>query len=97
VIFLIVQPVTEETSIAHPLLLCLPDGTTPEALRAFQQTIFMQDKPILENQVPKRLPLADGAELPIAADKSSVAYRRWLASIGLTWGVIPAGQTARAA
>jgi phenylpropionate dioxygenase-like ring-hydroxylating dioxygenase large terminal subunit len=97
IIFLIVQPVTEETSIAHPLLLCLPDGTTPAALRAFQQTIFMQDKPILENQVPKRLPLADGAELPIAADKSSVAYRRWLSAIGLTWGVIRADEKARAA
>ncbi len=90
VIYLFVQPVTQETSVAHPLLLCLPDGTSPQALRAFQQTIFLQDKPILENQVPKRLPLADGAELPIAADKSSVAYRRWLAAIGLTWGVIRA-------
>jgi len=98
VIYLFVQPVTEETSVAHPLLLCLPDGTTPQALRAFQQTIFMQDKPILENQVPKRLPLADRAELPIAADKSSVAYRRWLSAIGLVWGVIPApAKAARAA
>jgi phenylpropionate dioxygenase-like ring-hydroxylating dioxygenase large terminal subunit len=97
VIYLFVQPVTEDSSIAHPLLLCLPDGTTPEALRAFQQTIFLQDKPILENQVPKRLPLADRAELPIAADKSSIAYRRWLASIGLTWGVIPAPSKAIAA
>lgn len=89
IIYLFVQPVSEEASIAHPLLLCLPDGTTPQALRAFQQIIFMQDKPILENQMPKRLPLGDGIELPIAADKSSVAYRRWLAAIGLTYGVIP--------
>jgi phenylpropionate dioxygenase-like ring-hydroxylating dioxygenase large terminal subunit len=96
-IYLFVQPVTEETSIAHPLLLCLPDGTSPAALRAFQQTIFLQDKPILENQRPKRLPLGDGAELPIAADKSSIAYRRWLSAIGLTWGVIPAERRARAA
>lgn len=88
VIYLFVQPVTEEASVAHPLLLCLPDGTTPQALRAFQQIIFMQDKPILENQVPKRLPLGNGVELPIAADKSSVAYRRWLSAIGLTFGVI---------
>ena len=90
VIYLFVQPVTEETSVAHPVLLCLPDGTTPQGLRAFQQTIFLQDKPILENQFPKRLPLTDGAELPIAADKASVAYRRWLSAIGLTYGVIPA-------
>lgn len=90
VIYLFVQPVTEEISVAHPLLLCLPDGTTPQALRAFQQIIFMQDKPILENQRPARLPLAEGADMPIAADKSSVAYRRWLTAIGLTYGVIPA-------
>ena len=88
VIYLFVQPVTQETSVAHPLLLCLEDGSSPEALRAFQQTIFMQDKPILENQVPKRLPLGEGAELAIAADKASVAYRRWLSAIGLTWGVV---------
>ena len=98
VIYLFVQPVTETTSVAHPLLLCLPDGTTPQGLRAFQQTIFLQDKPILENQRPARLPLADGADTPIAADKSSVAYRRWLSAIGLTWGVIPApAKAARAA
>jgi len=87
IIYLFVQPVTQDSSIAHPLLLCLPDGTSPEAMRAFQQTIFMQDKPILENQVPKRLPLTDGMELAIAADKTSIAYRRWLASTGMTWGV----------
>lgn len=96
VIYLFVQPVTEVTSIAHPLLLCLPDGTTPAALRAFQQIIFMQDKPILENQRPARLPLYDGAELPIGADRSSVAYRRWLAAIGLRWGVITATEAAGA-
>lgn len=94
VIYLLVQPVTEETSIAHPLLLCLPDGTSAAALRAFQQTIFMQDKPILENQRPARLPLDLTAERAIAADKSSVAYRRWLGEIGLTYGVIPAGEAA---
>ena len=27
--------------------------------------IFAQDKPILENQIPKRLPLAPSAETPI--------------------------------
>ncbi len=87
VIYLFVQTVTPETSIAHPLLLFVADGTSPEALIAFQQTIFLQDKPILENQVPKRLPLGEGAELAIAADRMSVAYRRWLRAIGLTWGV----------
>lgn len=94
VIYLLVQPVSEAVSVAHPLLLCLPDGTSAAALRAFQQIIFLQDKPILENQRPARLPLDLTAERAIAADKSSVAYRRWLAEIGLTYGVIRAGEPA---
>ena len=31
------------------------------------QLIFSQDKPILENQLPKRLPLDPRAEIPAAA------------------------------
>ena len=61
-----------------------------KVLRRFQQTIFGQDKPILENQFPKRLPLDPRAETPIRADKSSVAYRRWLSQKAVTYGVIPA-------
>jgi phenylpropionate dioxygenase-like ring-hydroxylating dioxygenase large terminal subunit len=52
--------------------------------------IFGQDKSILENQQPKRLPLDTRAETPIRADKSAIAYRRWLTTKGLTYGVIPA-------
>jgi hypothetical protein len=32
-----------------------------EALRTFQDTIFLQDKPIVGNRRPLRLPLAPGA------------------------------------
>ena len=60
-----------------------------ESIRYFQQIIFGQDKSILENQFPKRLPLDSRAETPIRADKSAIAYRRWLAKKGLTYGVIP--------
>ena len=56
----------------------------------FQQTIFGQDKPILENQLPKRLPLDPRAETPIRADKSAIVYRRWLSKQGIRYGVIPA-------
>jgi len=57
------------------------------ALRAFQDTIFGQDKPVLESQRPKALPLAPRAELHTAADKASVAYRRHLSQLGITFGV----------
>jgi len=61
-----------------------------QAIRTFQQTIFGQDKPILENQVPSKLPLDPRAETPIRADKSAITYRRWLSRMGITYGVIPA-------
>ncbi len=81
----------DEEHVAANLLLSLLDDTTPEAdLRNFQQKIFAQDKPILENQIPKRLPLDPRAETPIRADKSAIAYRRWLAATGATYGTIPA-------
>jgi phenylpropionate dioxygenase-like ring-hydroxylating dioxygenase large terminal subunit len=57
------------------------------ALRAFQDTIFLQDKPVLESQSPKRLPLDLRAELHTVADKASSIYRRHLKMRGITFGV----------
>lgn len=58
-----------------------------EKLRAFQDTIFRQDQPVLESQTPKRLPLDLRAELHTAADRASSAYRRYLSRQGITFGV----------
>ena len=89
VIAVFLQPETQERVRAH-MMLCLLDETTSDRdIRLFQQTIFGQDKPILENQFPKRLPLDPRAETPIRADKSAIAYRRWLSEKGITYGVIP--------
>ena len=88
VIYLFVQPVDEEHSRAHMLVLFLEESTDASELRWFQQLIFLQDKPIVENQRPKRLPIGPGMEMPILADKSSVAYRRWLLELGLRYGTI---------
>ncbi len=90
VIGLFLQPVDQEHVRAHMLLSLIDDESSDARLRNFQQTIFAQDKPILENQIPKRLPLDPRAETPIRADKSAIAYRRWLSSKGVTYGVIPA-------
>ena len=90
VIALFVQPVSEERVIGHPMMSIVDDVSTVGAIRHFQLTIFGQDKPILENQVPRKLPLDPRAETPIRADKSSIAYRRWLTAKGLTYGVTPA-------
>jgi phenylpropionate dioxygenase-like ring-hydroxylating dioxygenase large terminal subunit len=90
VITLFVQPVDEENCVAHPYLCYLKDGMDAATVRSFMQLIFAQDKPILENQVPKRLPLDPRAETPIRADAVSVYYRRWLRDRAVTYGAIPA-------
>jgi phenylpropionate dioxygenase-like ring-hydroxylating dioxygenase large terminal subunit len=68
--------------------LAVADFDSPDdKLRAFQDTIFLQDQPVLESQVPRRLPLDLRAELHTAADRASSAYRRYLAKLGITFGV----------
>ena len=90
VVALLLQAVDEEHVRAHFLTCRLDDVSEDKVIKRFQQTIFGQDKPILENQYPKRLPLDPRAETPIRADKSAIAYRRWLNQKGITYGVIPA-------
>ena len=88
-IIIFVQPVSQEIVRVHTGMCIIDDESTNKNIRLFQQTIFGQDKPILENQFPKKLPLDSRAETPIRADKSAIAYRRWLSQKGLTYGVIP--------
>jgi phenylpropionate dioxygenase-like ring-hydroxylating dioxygenase large terminal subunit len=86
VIALFVCPITPETSRVW-FRVALTDFDSSDAdLRAFQDAIFAQDQPVLESQSPKPLPLRSG-ELHCAADRSSVAYRRFLAERGITFGV----------
>ena len=89
VIAIFVQPFNQEQVRVHMMLSLLDEDNADHQIRLFQQTIFGQDKPILENQHPKRLPLDPRAETPIRADKSAIAYRRWLSDKGITYGVIP--------
>ena len=68
--------------------LAVADFDSPdEKLQSFQHTIFTQDQPILESQRPKALPLDPRAEMSIAVDKASMAYRRFLKASGTTFGV----------
>ncbi len=90
VIALLNQPMSEDRVRAHNLLCLIDDVSSDASLCRFQQLIFGQDKTILENQWPKRLPLDPGAELSITADNSSVHYRRWLTDKGLRYAVIAA-------
>lgn len=90
VIALFCRPVAPDRIQAHLFLSLLDPDNTETSIRRFQQGIFGQDKPILENQYPKLLPLDPRAETPIRADKVAIAYRRWLSDLGVTYGVIPA-------
>jgi phenylpropionate dioxygenase-like ring-hydroxylating dioxygenase large terminal subunit len=53
---------------------------------AFQDTVAAQDVPIVESQRPEKLPLDLQAELHLRSDKTSIAYRKWLNELGLTFG-----------
>jgi phenylpropionate dioxygenase-like ring-hydroxylating dioxygenase large terminal subunit len=90
VIALFVQPETEESCVAHMLTCYLKHDIDPAAVRNFQQLIFGQDRPILENQVPKRLPLSPRSEIQVRADVACATYRRWLGESGVRFGAIPA-------
>ena len=87
-IVIFIQPIDEENCIVHSFLCYLEDETSKDDVRWFMQFIFMQDKPILENQMPKKLPLSSRAETPIKADKMSIIYRRWLNEKSISYGAI---------
>jgi phenylpropionate dioxygenase-like ring-hydroxylating dioxygenase large terminal subunit len=82
-----VQPVGEETSLVWIVLAMTNFKQSDDDLRAFQDRIFLQDRPILENQFPRRLPLAPRAELPVRSDRMSLAYRRYLREMNYAYGV----------
>ena len=82
------QPLTETSTRVWIILAMTEYSKTDDELRQFQDTIFLQDKPIVENQQPLRLPLAPGAELSMVCDRMSLAYRRYLGERGLRYGVV---------
>ena len=84
---LFICPVTPSTSRVWFRLAVADFESSDDKLQAFQHTIFTQDQPVLESQLPKELPLDPRAELHSAADRMSSAYRRFLKNSGVTFGV----------
>lgn len=82
-------PTTDETCRLWFAQYTTDTVSSDESLRAFQTTIFSQDQPVLESQRPRRLPVSEGAprEVATAADRLSMAYRRYLREQGLRIGV----------
>ncbi len=86
-IILIISPVTEDKSIAYGIMsFNYETGQTDEEIISYQDLIFTQDKPIVENQKPEELPLDLQVELSLKSDRMSIAYRQYLKRSGVTLG-----------
>ena len=86
VVGLFVQPLEETLCNVYAFMLVVDTQNTDVDLLHFQQLIFLQDRRILENQLPSGLPLDPTVEISIAPDVTSVQYRRWLKRRGLLFG-----------
>jgi phenylpropionate dioxygenase-like ring-hydroxylating dioxygenase large terminal subunit len=81
-----VTPVAQDACIAWAHV-AMDYGNQPDAeVRAFEDAVTWQDIPIVESQRPELLPLDLQAELHLRSDRTSIAYRRWLKQLGLTFG-----------
>jgi len=90
-ITLFIQPMTETESQVWMIFSGIRSPEPDEAVRDFQDTVFAQDRPILESQRPKRLPLVPGAEQAQRADLLAAHYRKFLRERGLVYGVLSQG------
>jgi phenylpropionate dioxygenase-like ring-hydroxylating dioxygenase large terminal subunit len=79
----------DETHCRSWMVASYHSDVSEEDFFAFNDVIFQQDIPIVESQRPKCLPLDPMAERHQSSDKVSHSYRRWLAGLGLRYGVIP--------
>jgi len=87
VIGLFIQPLDDERVIAHCLLVYFEEQLADAEMIRFQHMIFGQDKPILESQRPRRMPIRGMLEVHMRCDLASVSYRRWLAARNMRFGV----------
>ncbi|MBB5220392.1 phenylpropionate dioxygenase-like ring-hydroxylating dioxygenase large terminal subunit [Amaricoccus macauensis] len=83
-----IQPKRETECLAYMPMAIVDEVSTVGDLIDFQQSIFLQDRVILENQRPALLPLDPTSELPTRADASSIAYRRWLKAMDIRFGIL---------
>ncbi len=73
-----------KTRLFCPLARNFDKDSSVEAVRAFNLAVFNEDRVLVENQKPEDLPLDLSLEVHIAADRSSIAYRRLLKQMGLS-------------
>ena len=86
-IYFNVTPVDESHSIGWMCeALNYAEDLSDDELRKFQDEVTAQDIPIVESQRPELLPLDLQSELHLRSDKTSIAYRRWLNELDLSFG-----------
>lgn len=73
-----------KTRLFCPLARNFDKDTPVEAVREFNLRVFNEDRVLVEAQHPEDLPLDLSLEVHIAADRTSVAYRRILKQMGLS-------------
>ncbi|WML32363.1 aromatic ring-hydroxylating dioxygenase subunit alpha [Neobacillus sp. OS1-32] len=88
-ILLSIRPVNENKSIAYGILsYSYQTENSDEEIIAYQNAIFAQDKPVVENQKPEELPLDLQIELSLVCDRVSIAYRQYLKKLGVQFGTV---------
>lgn len=88
-IALFIRPDGHEGCTAWFVMATRGDSSTDQELIAFQDAVFAQDRPVVESQSPRALPV--GRTTPVAevhgpADRVSSAYRRYLKRLGIELG-----------
>ena len=73
-----------QTTMFSPICKNVDTDQPAQDIFDFNLRIFEEDRGIVEAQKPKNLPLDPRIEVNIAADRSSVAYRRGLRDMGLS-------------
>ncbi len=88
-IALFIRPDGHEHCTAWFVMATRGDASSDQELVAFQDAVFAQDRPVVESQTPRALPIgrtAPVAEVHGPADRVSNAYRRYLKRLGVALG-----------
>ncbi|WP_332745147.1 aromatic ring-hydroxylating dioxygenase subunit alpha [Hydrogenophaga sp.] len=88
-IALFIRPNSDASCTAWFVMATQGDTSSDQELVEFQDTVFAQDRPVVESQTPRTLPI--GRTQPITevhgpADRVSSAYRRYLKRLEISLG-----------
>lgn len=89
-LMLAVQPNDEETCTVFfsSVLREAADPALHTRRLEFELAVFRQDIAVLESVRPKKLPLYPRSEIHLRSDAMSIAYRRYLQRVGVSYGTL---------